>query len=296
MKEEKFYKKKSFIILFTIFILGGMLAYFKFSKEDVVEYETVNVKIGNLIQEVDVTGKVNPVQDADLSFEISGRVAEIFVDVNDQVKAEDSLVRLNNADLMAQLRQAQAGVSNAKAQSRQYEAAIKVQEAKLAELRKGTRKEEIKLSETAVNNAKKAISDAQKALEIINEKAEVSLAESYNSAFVALQQAMLTGKTAMVTFTDIQNSYSTVGYQEIYRIEQLKSSALNALFDVSDSGRWTVSAVNSQTGGVFGRVQNLILTSSDEEIAVTLTDGLNALQKIKTALDGLLIKNELSVV
>lgn len=97
----------------------------------------------DLAQEVSVTGRVMPAESVDLSFETAGKVAAVSANVGDKVARGEVLVRLENADLLAELAQ--------------DEAAIKSVRAKLDELTVGTRPEEIKIAEVKVANARTAV-------------------------------------------------------------------------------------------------------------------------------------------
>ena len=126
---KKIFSKKSFfvlVVLIIILLIGGCNYLNHRAKQP---NNFVSVQKGNVIQEVSVTGRVKPAESVDLAFEKSGKVSRVAVQVGDQVSAGQVLVALNNADLVAQLEQAQASVDN-------YQAT-------LLELKKGARPEDI---------------------------------------------------------------------------------------------------------------------------------------------------------
>ena len=137
------------IALATLLVLtaGGYL-YWKNTPE--IPYEFIIAGHGNLIQEVSVVGKVEPAEKVDLAFEKTGKVARVYATVGDTIRAGAALITLENAELLAELAEAEADV--------------KMQQAKLEELRKGTRDEEIRVQEVKVENARVAVRDAQKNL------------------------------------------------------------------------------------------------------------------------------------
>ena len=114
-KKKKFYKKPRYIIFFMILIIGAFLAYWRLTIEEPPVYDFVLAEKGELLQEVSVTGRVKAAESADLAFEVNGKVIQILVDVGDKVVATQKLASLNNADVSAQLKQAQAGVWSAQA-------------------------------------------------------------------------------------------------------------------------------------------------------------------------------------
>lgn len=111
---------------------------------------TVVVTRGDLVQMVSVTGRVIPAKDASLAFERSGKVASVAVRVGDAVTAGKTLVRLENADAVAAVLQA--------------EALAKVASAQFAEAQRGSRPEEITLAEVKVKNATQTRVDALQGL------------------------------------------------------------------------------------------------------------------------------------
>lgn len=115
--------KKKWIITGIVLILMIIVGYFIFRPKP-VKYNLAAVERGNLTQLVSVTGTIKPAQSVDLSFEKAGKVSQVYVDVGQKVSAGQILVAQSNADLLAQLSEAQASV--------------KAQEAKLDELKQGT--------------------------------------------------------------------------------------------------------------------------------------------------------------
>src|SRR3989344_1001459 len=129
-----------------VLILGG--GYLIFRPADRFQYETTIAQQADIIEEVSVTGRVQPAESVELAFEKSGRVAAIYASVGSRIQIGNMIVRLDNADLYAQLQQAEANV--------------KAQQAKLDELKRGTRLEEIKIQEVQLQNAKTSLEDSKK--------------------------------------------------------------------------------------------------------------------------------------
>ncbi len=148
------------------------------NKEQVLTF--ASAKIGPMVQEISVTGKVKPSQSVDLSFEKTGRIKTVNVKTGDKVKAGQVLVVLSNNDVAAQLSQAGGLISAAKAQLAQANAALDIQRTNLESLKKGTRPEEIQIAQTAVMNAANALADAKINLENAKAKAEMDLNVLYD--------------------------------------------------------------------------------------------------------------------
>lgn len=111
------------------------------------KYETAEAAKRDIAQEVAVTGRVQAAESLELAFEKAGRVSQVFSKVGDRVFPGSLLVSLDNAELFANLAEAEADV--------------KVQESKLKELERGTRAEEIRVYEVKVANAEAALGDAK---------------------------------------------------------------------------------------------------------------------------------------
>lgn len=144
---KKLIKKPVFIVIVAVVILIGGIFYF--SRGD-KSPDFVVAKKGNITQLVSVTGRIKPAESVDLAFEKGGKISRVYAKVGDRVIVGQLLASLNNADLAAQLSQAEANLESEKA--------------KLNELKLGTRPEEMKVQEVKVENAKTALEDAKKNL------------------------------------------------------------------------------------------------------------------------------------
>lgn len=137
-KITQFLKKKKFIwgaIILAILIIS---LFFIFSEKN-PEYEIYQVQKGTIIKEVSVTGNVEPMSIVNLSFERTGRINKVAVNVGDKVSEGEVLASIDSSELIAQLEQAQASLSS--------------QKAKLNQLIAGTRVEQIKIHEADLDKA-----------------------------------------------------------------------------------------------------------------------------------------------
>ncbi len=164
MRFIKLIKRPLFFVLFIIVLGTAAAIYFYFFRKTAPVYDFALVKRGDVVQGVSVAGKVKPVEEVELAFEKSGKVAGVYAKVGDAVESGQSLVILDSNDLFADLAQAEAAHESSKAQYKQYQAALAAQEAKLAELKIGTRLEEIQVQEAKVESARISLSEARKNL------------------------------------------------------------------------------------------------------------------------------------
>lgn len=76
-------------------------------------YVTVEAKLGQLRETVTATGKFKGLDSVDVGAQISGRIAKVLVDFNDQVKAGQTLAEIDPAQLQSRVDQSRAQVSAA---------------------------------------------------------------------------------------------------------------------------------------------------------------------------------------
>jgi len=293
-KVVKFYRKPKNLILAGAAATILIFVLFLNGKETVVDVSAVIAKRGPMVQEISVTGTVKPAESVNLSFEISGKVSEIFADVGSHVEAGQKLISLANADLAAQLRQAQAGVGAAQARLEQYAGALEAEKAILDQYKKGTRQEEITIAKTNVENAENEETDAERTLEDSIKKAEADLNNTYSATLNKLPAAVNSGKFALTTLSDIQYKYFRNSDFESSNIEQLKEQAVYELLGAANAGEWTSESISKLSGGVYGEIQSLSAAASHEEIDSTLAKTISALQKVKYALDSVPLSSNLS--
>jgi len=102
----RFVKNKYFIICLVIIII--VLGYWATHRTKAPTFEYTPAAIGNVIEQVSVTGTVSPIDKADLAFKKSGVISRILVKVGDHVKSGDIIASLDDAGDKAALASAQA--------------------------------------------------------------------------------------------------------------------------------------------------------------------------------------------
>lgn len=114
-------------IVGAVVIVAIALA-FAFRGSSTVAFKTQDIATGTLTVTVSATGTVKPVDQVDVGAEISGLVAELMVDYNDQVKAGQVLARLDTSLLEAKVRQSEANLLSAQAMVAEAEASLQLAE------------------------------------------------------------------------------------------------------------------------------------------------------------------------
>ena len=96
--------RKWLFIILAIFVVGGGYAYYRFvylPEQAPIEEETVQiatVRRGDLVISVSGIGATIPAAESDIGFTQSGTLAELNVQVGDEVKAGDVLARLGDLE------------------------------------------------------------------------------------------------------------------------------------------------------------------------------------------------------
>jgi HlyD family secretion protein len=103
------------LVLLAIPALGASLWLLRGSEDNSIAYETVEVRRGDLVVRVTATGTLEPVNQVEVGTEISGTIAAVRADYNDEVHAGEELARLDTDQLDARLRQSEALLALARA-------------------------------------------------------------------------------------------------------------------------------------------------------------------------------------
>jgi HlyD family secretion protein len=122
-------------VLAAIVIVVG---YFIFARGGGKEptYITQDVTRGDLTVTVTATGNLEPRNQVEIGSELSGTVAKVLVDVNDEVQQGQVLAVLDTTRLKAQVLQQESSLASAEARVLQADATTKESKANLARLQK----------------------------------------------------------------------------------------------------------------------------------------------------------------
>lgn len=278
----KIIKNKFFLIgLAAVIILGAV--YFIFAKEPKIEYTTVSVYRGDLVQTVSETGTVKSNNEVELNFPASGKIVNIFVKVGDEVKKDQVLAELDNSDLELKAREAKANLN--------------VAIANLAKLKAGSTASELVVSQANVDQAKTAYQAAEKELE----KTRNTVNESIRQAQKNLDDLYVTAGNDITSYQRNVTNYKAVALTAV----SMKISVINNALDnintilLDDDAENYLSAKNKSLIETTKNSHNSALPFLDaaeaslksaeadqsrENATKALTDALSALNKAFTAL------------
>ncbi|HZF45068.1 MAG TPA: biotin/lipoyl-binding protein, partial [Sphingomonadaceae bacterium] len=102
-------------------------------------YVTEAVVKRSLDVEVTATGNLRPTNQVDVGSEVSGKIDEIYVDVNDRVTRGQVLARINTDVIDDQIKQAKASLASARASVAQAQATLSLDQAQLSRLQEVAR-------------------------------------------------------------------------------------------------------------------------------------------------------------
>lgn len=199
------------VILILVIVIVGYKYIFKGQE---LPYKFVEVKKGNLTQEISVSGQVKKGEEIKLGFNSSGRLEKIYVELGQTVESGTFLVKLDTSQLDIQLQEA--------------EASLDLTEAELAKLLAGASEEEIALAETKVANAKTSLRNAEQNLVDVKASAQEDLNNSYEDALNSLDDAYLEISNTFNVVDSIQRNYFYYSDQESFKVIESKAAIKTA--------------------------------------------------------------------
>lgn len=202
------------LIITVILVVAGAVGYWVIqqgaAKQATVAEgaETVTVERGEIEATVDATGSVEPEAQVILSFRAGGRLALLPVSQGDQVRQGDLLARLDTAELLLSVTQAELALASAQASQAKLlsgadpddvqaaRANLASAEAALARLREGPTEDEITVAKADLRRAEIALQEAQ---ERYDQYAWVGGIGALPQS-VALQQATINYEQALAAY------------------------------------------------------------------------------------------------
>ncbi len=177
----------------TVLVLGGgAFGFAEYRRASAPppepQFTTAGLEVRDVIEEVQSTGVVEPVNQVDVGAQVSGRVVDVFVDFNDKVKAGDRLAEIDPELFGAEVVQqdAQLGAARAAVAS--------------AETRRDAIKTRLERMKTLVSE--RVASEAE--LDQLQGEYDIAVAEvSAAEAQIAQIQARLKSARTTLTYTKI---------------------------------------------------------------------------------------------
>jgi HlyD family secretion protein len=159
-------------------IVSDINAFLSGGPEEMEEFPSAVARRGTVKTEVSANGRVEPHERQGLAFEMPGRVVQVLVEEGDRVAAGEPLARLDDAQLVIQVRQAETALLSA--------------EAGLAEVVAGARSEEQAAAEANLRAAQAQVEAATANLNQLEDGAtyaQIAAAEAALASAVTDQEA-----------------------------------------------------------------------------------------------------------
>ncbi len=249
----------------------GMVMYFR-SGDPADLYETETLSRGTVIQEVSVTGSIQPTERVELEPEVSARVVDIPVTEGGQVKTGDLLVALEDNDLKARIASQNAALAAAQAQ--------------LSQLIAGPTASDIAISESSVNVAKANLDAAKQA----SADSQVAYANAVKNLASAQSKANTQLEAKRLSLLEDYSAALTKASDAVYYLDNPIYDSNNALTFTSLNSQAEIDAVNTR-GMSKAAVAELSTVVSTARSAVGLDAALSYYDSIRAKL--LTVKNHI---
>ena len=188
------FKKSTLFTAILLLIVVVFFVYRKFQPVSVV-YNTADVVVGDIVQEISETGTVKKGEAINLNFKNSGRIEKINVSVGQTVAPGDALAELDAGDLKLKLAQAQAGLN--------------LSQIKLDRLLNGASVQDLKIAESRVASATISSANAGQNLTDVKKTADERLANVYDDALDVLSDVYQVAFNAQNFSSLLQRTYFT---------------------------------------------------------------------------------------
>jgi len=216
-------------------------------EEEAVPVEVAPAERGNLVVRATIPAGVTAAAEVNVSPKIGGRVAEVHVEVGDAVRAGAPIVSLEDSEIRAQVRQA--------------EAMLDVAQANLAQLRSSPRQEELKQAEAGLEQAEANYENAKQNFERIQglyEQGAVSK-QQYDSVELQLSVAKAQYEQAQEAYSMAESGPTSETLSAAKaQVRQAEATLQLARFQLDNATvcspiAGTVSAVNVDAGEMVSK-------------------------------------------
>ena len=112
--------KKLIILVILLAVVWWIKGHF-LKSAPMPQYRLAPVKRGDIVDMVEASGPINPVNTTQVGALVSGEILKIYVDYNSEVKKGDLMAVIDQTQILAQLAEAKASLSSAKVNLEEHE-------------------------------------------------------------------------------------------------------------------------------------------------------------------------------
>lgn len=246
-------------------VAAGVLLITRDGDAGAASYRFVSVTRGDLESTVTATGTLNPVRTVQVGTQVSGQIAELYVDFNDRVRKGQLIARLDPTLLEEAVRQAQADVDRAAADLAQKQF-IAEQTAKMHE-RQAVTDTEYKTAQFNLQMSQASMKAAEANLE--RAKRNLQYASVYSPIDgVVIERNVDVGQTVAASLSAPQLFLIAEDLSRMQILASVDESDIGSIREGQDL-RFTVQAYPNRT--FRGRVRQVRMQSVSTENVVNYT-------------------------
>jgi HlyD family secretion protein len=262
-------KKVLGLVALVAVVIAAIISFARSGGAETAEYRFVTIEEGDIEAVVASTGSLSAVTTVQVGTQVSGQVAEIFVDFNDRVQKGQLIARIDPTLLQQTVRDAEANLERVQAdlanREREFERTARLHESQ------GVTDSEYDTAEYNVAVARASLKSAQ-----------VSLERAQNNLSYSLIYAPIDGVVIERNVDVGQTVAASLSAPQLFLIaNDLRQLEILAAVDESDIGRieegqmtrFTVQAYPDET--FTGLVRQVRLQSTTQENVVNYTVVIN---------------------
>ena len=242
-------KMKKYLFYITIILSVAFVGQKFFNKHtNETSYTSKPLTIGNITESITASGIINPLSTVSIGTQASGRIAEIYVDYNSEVK-EGQLLALIDQD-------------NAKANVAQREASLEIAKAQVAVEENNVKYYKKTLNRISKLNASKY--STEKELEAAERDYDNAVAQlGLNKAQVKQAEASLNSALTELAYTEIKSPVNGIVISKAVEVGQTVAASFSTpeLFSVAEDltkMQIEASVVEADIAKVTAEIQELL--------------------------------------
>jgi len=229
------------VAVLAALLAAGLWWAFVRDSEPALSFRTAKIERGPLQAAVSATGSVTPVQQVQVSSQVSGQIRELFVDFNSQVREGQLIAQLDPQTYEHRVRQASADVEATRASVLTAQANVQsalaqvaraqgdAAEAQRDEQRKRGLLEQDFISSAELDAARSKAASLAAALKVAQAQAQVARAQEQNAqAIVRQREAQLQQSRVDLQRTQIRSPVDGIVIKRSVEVGQTVAASLQA--------------------------------------------------------------------
>lgn len=251
--------KRNVLIIGIVVIVVAIAALFYWQQQTAANAaatatraQTTTVRLGTLVATVAAAGNISTPNDASLAFQTTGKVAQVNVQVGDQVEKGQVLMTLDPTDLQLSLKTAQSNLANAQANLDS------------AKIKASQNVNQLIIAKTSLDKAQVALQQAQAAYDAIAWRGDVS----GTSQAATLQSASADYQSALANYNITASSLSD---DSAVRTAQAQVDQAQISVDQAQTNLDDVKLV-APFDGIVAQVNYAVGDTASSSVAVVIAD------------------------